>query len=302
MTRGTSPQRVGLTPEAFRRRSRWVAIVFGLTVVIAATVAAPAASKPLIGLGASTVSAAPAARSSASAFELTLEGKTTWEGFLPVSSQGTFRSRAPFCATGTFVDPFLDGKQRLTCDDGTGSLTVSIAQSRPSGPPWNPATWRIVDGSGSYAGLLGSGSLQGELLSDEGDDLSGSGYSLWRSTFEGAVDWDAVAPTIDIASAKATKLRRPAGAYSIKVALGLRDDVEGNPVSYAMRVTATGASRFGGGTELASTSGTAETEAVSLVLRVFPLSPKTKTIRLDLTASDPVGNEISMRRVVKLPR
>ena len=45
MTRGTSPQRVGLTPEAFRLRSRWVAIALGLTVVAAATVAAPAASE-----------------------------------------------------------------------------------------------------------------------------------------------------------------------------------------------------------------------------------------------------------------
>src|SRR5262245_45197719 len=45
MTRGTSPQGVSLTPDAFRRRSRWVAIVLGLTGVIAGTVAAPGASE-----------------------------------------------------------------------------------------------------------------------------------------------------------------------------------------------------------------------------------------------------------------
>jgi hypothetical protein len=271
----------------YGRSSRWVAaLALGLA--------------GLIGVGAVTVSASPVARTAASAFELILDGKlagTPGE----ITSQGTFRSQAPFCATGTFVDeapiPNLSGKRRFTCDDGTGTLTVSIAQ-REYFPPFCAAsggarpsvctTWRILDGTGSYGGLRGYGSLRAELLSDEG-------FAIWRSTLEGVIDRDAVAPTVTLSKAAATKLRRPAGAYSIKVALALRDDVAGNPVSYRLRVTARGA-------ELARKFGTAKEPAVSLALRVLAPSAKVKTVRLVLTASDPAGNAASLRRVLELPR
>ena len=265
----------------YGRSSRWAAaLALGLA--------------GLIGGGAATVLAAPA-RSAASAFELTLEVTDTWrwEGdvLLEGKREGTFRSQGPFCATGTFVD---DGRWRLTCDDGTGSLTVSIL---PAVDPfmlvsrWN-STWRIVDGSGSYADLRGRGSLAGELLSSKTSD-SGS-VTTWRSTFQGAVDQDADAPTIAISKATATKLPRPVGAYSIKVALALRDDVTDSPVSYTLRA-------FAGGAELARRFGTARTEAVSVTLRIRPPAGA-RTVRLALTAADPVGNATSVRRALSLPR
>ena len=262
----------------YGRSSRWAAALAlglaGLTSASAATVLAAAA------------------RTEASAFELTLEVTDTqqWEGdvILDITRQGTFRSQGPFCATGTFVD---DGRWRLTCDDGTGSLTVSSPQFVDQhAPRWN-ATWRILDGSGSYADLRGRGSLAGELLSSETSE-SGS-VVTWRSTFQGAVDQDAAAPTIAISKATATKLPRPAGAYSIKVAMALRDDIEPNPVSYTLRA-------YAGGVELARRSGTAWTEAVSLTLRIRP-SAGARTARLALTASDPVGNATTVRRALSLP-
>lgn len=243
----------------------------------------------LIGVGAATVLGAPA-RSVASAFELTLEGKLAG-GTGDITSKGTFRSRAPFCATGTFVDERPDrsteGERQFRCDDGTGTLTVSISRWEYYGPPFN-TTWQILDGSGSYANLRGRGSLQGEMLSHEG-------FAAWRSTLEGTADRDAVAPSIDIPRATATKLPRPSGAYSIRLALALRDNVEENPVSYRLRVTA-------GGTELARKLGMAKAETVPLALRVVRPSAKVKAIRLAVTASDPVGNATSLHRVVKLPR
>ena len=57
------------------------------------------------------------------------------------------------------------------------------------------------------------------------------------SDVQGFADFaDAVAPSLAFTSASATKLRRPARAYSIHVALSLRDDVEGNTVAYRLRV------------------------------------------------------------------
>ena len=64
----------------------------------------------LIGVGVATVPAAPA-RTAASAFELTFEGKLTGAPS-EITSEGTFRSRAPVCTTGTFVDERPDRPPR----------------------------------------------------------------------------------------------------------------------------------------------------------------------------------------------
>jgi hypothetical protein len=68
-----------------------------------------------------------------------------WEGNVITGSelQWTFRSRAPFCTTGTFVEFGGPGGTtwRFTCDDGTGSLTVSIARAwdhNPQAQVWTP--------------------------------------------------------------------------------------------------------------------------------------------------------------------
>lgn len=116
----------------------------------------------------------------------------------------------------------------------------------------------------------------------------------FRSTWQGIVDADSVAPSIAIPTATATKLRRPSGAYALKLALALRDDVGGNPVSYTLRVTA-------GGVELARKFGTVESTALPLNLRIRP-SGRIKAVRLLLSAEDPVGNEATTSRSLRLPR
>ena len=141
----------------YGRSSRWAAaLALGLA--------------GLIGLGAATVPAAPAG-TAANAFELTLEGRMTFDdgrGCLQTVQRGTFGSRAPFCATGTIVDAATCGRtehvavhvrRRHRQPDGLNGVRMEPAA-------WGNTTWRILDGSGSYAGLRGSGSLRGELLGD----------------------------------------------------------------------------------------------------------------------------------------
>ena len=141
--------------------------------------------------------------------------------------------------------------------------------------------WKIVEGSGRYASLRG----RGYAAERHSAVRAGPGVADLGRTLLGLVDWgaepdqpedgdtvaptnaDTVAPTIAIASARAVKLRRPAGAYSIKVALALRDDVEGNPVAYMLRVTQT---RAHGLIVLASKEGTTASGSVSTTLRVVP--------------------------------
>jgi hypothetical protein len=251
----------------------------------------------LIGGGAATLHAAGTAPS---AFELTVQGRDTWQWdgdvLTGVELQWTFRSQAPLCASGTFLEYGVPGgfTWRFTCDDGTGSLTISIARAwdhNPQAQAWN-TTWRILDGTGSYADLRGQGSMRIEVLSSEVSD--GRSVMTWRSTLQGVVDRDAVAPSISFSSATATKLPRPAGAYALRLGIALRDDVTGNPVSYTVRASA-------GGVELARRFGTARPGAVSIKLRIRPPAGS-RTVQLQLTGEDPAGNAVSLHRVVKLPR
>ena len=131
---------------SYKRSSGWAAVLaLGLA--------------GLIGLGAAVLAAPTPARAAASAFELTLEATLTPPFYLsPV--KGTFRSGAPFCARGTFVEP-EERSLRFTCDDGTGGLTVSFLRWFERNPLAN-ARWRILDGSGNYANLRGGGPLWGE--------------------------------------------------------------------------------------------------------------------------------------------
>ena len=273
----------------YRRSPRWAAVLaLGLAC--------------LIGVGATTVPAAPA-RTAASAFELTLDARDTmrWDDELNFESrtEGTFRSRAPFCATGTVEAgsvPTLDGRWPLlfTCDDGTGSLTVSDVQVSSGQAAWENTTWRILDGSGSYADLRGRGPLRRELLGREISDLES--VTTWRGSYQGTVDRDAVEPTVNFSSATATKLRRPAGAYTLKLRLALRDDVTEHPVSYTLRVTTVHRAN-----QLAQKVGTATTGSAAMTLRIHPPSGL-RTVRVALTGADPAGNEVSVRRAVSLPR
>lgn len=267
-----------------RRPFGWAAlVVIGLVGVVALTAATPLA-----------------ARSASSPFELTIEGRDTWERdgdvLLGVDLQWTFRSKTPFCTTGTFVEFGGPGGTtwRFTCDDGTGGLTVSIARPwnhNPQASVWN-TTWRILDGSGNYAGFRGEGSMRIEVLS--GEITETVSVMTWRSTLQGVVDPDAVAPTIAFSSVTAAKLHRPAGSYALRLEVALRDNVTDNPVSYTLRVT-------NGRRKLAEKFGTTRKEAVSIPLRIRPPA-RARTVRLVLTGSDPIGNEVSIARSLKLPR
>ena len=108
---------------------------------------------------------------------------------------------------------------------------------------------------------------------------------------------DAVAPTIALASAKASKVKGTKGVYTIPVALDIRDNVEDNPVTYKVIVTR----ESGAGPWLASKSGEA-IGGISFELRVRRPNERVRAVLIRTTAVDPVGNESSLDARVKLPR
>ena len=270
----------------------------------------------LAGVVAVSAATALAARSAASPFELTLEYQhMSWE--VPIAPlTGTFTARAPFCGSGTFVElqraGAADAKYRLTCDDGSGSLVVSASVGLfdfvAGHLPVVEGSWRILEGAGSYAGLRGTGSQRTELSEGPFDpecvDAWGADAEWvcpWlvtrRSTLEGVAAEDAIAPTIGFSDVQVTKLPRPAGAYSVEAAIALRDDVEGSPVFYKLRVTPTTSAR-----ELASNVGTTRKETVAMTMRLRYDKPPKRAVLLRLSVADEVGNESSATQVLKLPR
>jgi hypothetical protein len=277
-----------------RRSFNWVVVLVGIG---------------LAGVVAVSAAAALAARTAASPFELVLQGR--YEGFVPgdVLLDGrlvaTFTSGAPFCESGTAADVELPrasdggGARRYTCGDGSGSLTLA-ERTRAGDYFWN-GEWTIVEGSGRYMGVRGKGTFIGELLSGDPWDFATPIEVRW--TLQGSIGADTVAPSLAFTGASAKKLRRPSGFYSIDVAFSLRDDVEGSTVAYRLRVKE--------GPEhardrrlplLADETGSTASGSVWRTFHFLPSSKRVRSVQLLLSASDPVGNEVSITRSLKLPR
>jgi hypothetical protein len=269
-----------------RRSFSWVALVgIGLAGVVAVSAAT-----------------ALAARSAASPFELVFEGREEgiFDGEVYLGSRvvGTFTSGGPFCESGTAVDlPHArDVLMHYTCTDGSGSLTLKFVSDRAR----SESGWTIVEGSGRYAGLRGKGTNSNETLDGE-DPLQW--VIPFRQILQGFADADVVAPSLAFTRASATKLRGAGGWYTIRVAFSLRDDVDGNTVAYWLRVKeGPEGPRDRRLFDLASKEGSTTSGSVSMRLRVSSPSKRMRSVQLLLSGSDPVGNEVSLVRSLKLPR
>ncbi|HEU0304567.1 MAG TPA: hypothetical protein VFR32_08300 [Gaiellaceae bacterium] len=247
---------------------------------------------------------AVAAPSSPTPFKLVVDGKN--EAVAPsvafpngMRHVGTFAATSPFCPSGSFEDltnDFLNsfGDSRLyTCDDGSGTLTTEQEDWYELKPPYT-STWRVLGGTGRYADLRGKGSFVGgpPLTGGHEDPLN----VTYRSTFSGMVDFDSVAPAIAVKSVKTTKLQRPAGTYSIRVAFSLRDNEAQDSLAYLVAVEPAG-----GGLYLAQKQGSTTSGKATVTLRVKPASGAQKVL-LQLRVEDPVGNWRWLTRRLKLPR
>ena len=255
-------------------------------------------------------------RGRAAGFQLTFDGRheldpeesADWGG--PVFDHvGSFTASGAFCSSGsatttTGYSEAWEATRVLTCADGSGSATAVVwSRSGADGEHAGEGNWRLVAGTGLYAKLRGQGTFASSMT---GGDWFDHGSIAFRSRWAGVADLDDAPPALAISSVTASKLRRPAGAYSVKVALALRDDVEGNPVSYTLRAATHPSTRTSGwtpeGFELARKSGTVDAGTVSMTLVVRPRNARTQSIRLHLVASDPVGNEGRLSQAVRLPR
>ncbi len=99
-------------------------------------------------------------------------------------------------------------------------------------------------------------------------------------------------PAVDISRASVAKLRSPPGSYVLRLTFSLRD-APGRLVRY--RIAVVGNGRF-----LASRLGATRSGRAAATIRVRP-ARKVRRLRIEITASNPLGNEAKASRLVSLP-
>ena len=253
----------------------------------------------LLSLGAAHAPASQDVRAVPSPFEIVIDGfrspATPVEKFFSgFRNEGPFSASTPFCSSGYAVDlewlgplGLVHGTRQFSCSDGSGSITARQRVLETDLNTYLKGDWRVVEGTGPYAKLRGKGTFATVM---GGDDFA---TRTFRETWTGVVDFDDTAPKVAVTTVKAQKLRRPAGAYSIRVAFSARDEKEDTAVAYRISIRSgdrDAATRNG------ETSGTA-----SATLRVRLWKSERRTVRLVIVGSDALGNEHVVSRLLRLP-
>jgi hypothetical protein len=208
--------------------------------------------------------------------------------------EGPFTTSASFCPTGYAMDVDVDDTtltttRRFTCSSGD-AFTARLGSLRAE--HGGTGTWEIVGGTGGLADFRGHGEFTSTRLSGSTDDpLS----ITFKSAWDGVADFDVTAPTITVATATVRKLARPKGLSQLRVTASLADS--GGAVAYHVAVSDARKPLL----LLGQKSGTAATSPLAIALRFRP--PRgMRALRLQIDATDPVGNQSKLVRVIRVPR
>jgi hypothetical protein len=248
-------------------------------------------------LAAGLVSLVGGANAALTQFSLTFIGRHVIDPVSPTGlhHEGRFTASAPFCPSGTAVDTRhvqaepLSVERTYTCDDGSGSIIVSMPNV--TGEHGGSGSWQIIRGTGKYEKLRGSGTFVGQLLGGDPADFLSITY---QTTWKGLVDFDADPPALSL-TATAAKLKLAKRSYSLRVGVVVRNEAPGARVTYSLIVQSRGQYVSGGSRNGSTTAGRA-----AFALRITPPRPA-RTVQITVRASDPVGNESTTSRLVRLP-
>jgi hypothetical protein len=260
-------------------------------VLVARALVGPLALLFAGGIGSAAGTAAP------SSFQLVLDGKHQPAVDSPVGfwHVGEFTASTPFCSSGSATTLGVTGTspadaqatRLLTCADGRGSATALVisVDSEHGGA----GEWRVVAGTGPYTRLRGRGTFRSART---GGDPGDHGSITFRSSWTGIADYDNTPPTISISRARVTKLRRLSGSYLLRVAFSAQE--ASGAVRYRIAVSCKG-------TFLASRVGETLSGKASAAIRMR-VAKGVRRLRVEITASDALGNESKLSRDVVLPR
>jgi len=244
-------------------------------------------------LAASAAIASPAmgtSKNAAAEFQLVFDGKHAPS----LLHEGPFTTSAAFCRSGyavdSSVDPATESALRKFICTGSGGAFIARVGRLPA-EHGGSGTWQITEGTGALADLRGKGTWTSVRLG--GNPLDPATITF-RSTWKGAAELDATPPMVAVPMRSAQKLRRPKGLYRLRIVLSLSDKA-GNPVSYSLAVIDPRRPNDW----LATKSGTTASGTASFALRVHP-AKRTRTLRIKVDASDPVGNAASLNTTLRL--
>jgi hypothetical protein len=206
--------------------------------------------------------------------------------------EGAFATSSSLCATGVAGDLSVDATtdtavRRFTCATGgefTAKVTPLPAEHGGIG------SWQIVDGTGPLANLRGKGTFTSTRLSGRPDDPA---TITFRSTWEGVADFDVAPPHVAVMSSTVRKLKRPKGAYDIRLALSITD-AGSDLVSYVLQIVAKKPR-----SALVYRVGQTTTGTVTQTLRLKP-AKTVRTVQLEVDATDAVGNEAALTKTIRL--
>lgn len=228
----------------------------------------------------------PETRSAPPSFHLVFDGRHN----AALLHEGTFATSSSFCPSGSAADVSVEATtdtalRRFECADGsTFSARVAPLPAEHGGI----GSWQIVDGTGSLANLRGKGTFASTRLAGRPDDPATISF---RSTWDGVADFDATSPVIGPPKTTVRKLKRPSGAYTVRVVLSLADN-GGGAVTYVLQVADTRKS-------LVYKVGTTATGASAVTFRIRP-AKGTRSLRCKIDATDAVGNEATLARTIRL--
>lgn len=207
--------------------------------------------------------------------------------------EGTFSSSASWCPSGTAADVGVDATtdtavRRFTCAGG-GEFTAKI---RPlPAEHGGGGSWQIVGGSGPLADLRGKGAFTSTFLTGTAGDPA---TITFRSTWNGVADLDAAPPGVAVRSASARKAPLRPHTFDVLLGLSLTDN-GGGAISYVLQIVDVRKPSAALVYKLGTAAGT-----VTLRYRIKP--PKTtRAVRIEIDATDEVGNAASEARTLKLP-
>lgn len=232
--------------------------------------------------------AADLSREAPAPFQLVFDGKHT----PTLLHEGPFTTSASFCLSGYATDISVqsDIETAVRTFRCIGSADEFTAQVKPlPAEHGGSGSWQIVKGSGALAELRGKGTWTSIRVTGAAGDPA---TITFRSTWQGVTDFDASPPTIAISKSTVRRLRRPKGAYLLRLVLSF-GDVPGNLLSYDLTIIDPRNSLQYG------KSGQTGTGAASVSLRVGP-TRRTKILKVRIEATDAVGNTSQLASTLRL--
>jgi len=234
-------------------------------------------------------------------FRLVFVGHTILAGYPSPSGAahvGTFTTSSALCPSGSGQDiaetELGVGTRLFTCDGSGATFTATI--NPHIGEYTGAGSWQITAGTGALADLRGEGSFSSVLTSGDTSDIPGNLLALaFVSTWEGMVALDAAPPAITVSKDAATQLKRPAGTYRLRLAFSL-SDAGGGTVSYTLTIVDPATLDT-----LVRKTGSTSGAAIAASFSVKPAA-RGRSLRLEIDASDQVGNAATLKRTIALKR